>query len=101
MSEHSSGGLQALIVKELQRVNSSLDAVEDSMGDQRHRQRGHRDSVELSTPKHLPKSSYKGRKRRKSKLSTVVSESLSDEEVLPSLSAVRSYKDIQKRWMIE
>ena len=45
-NEHSSGGVQALILKEIQCVNPRLDAVEDSMEDHRHRCIGHRDGVE-------------------------------------------------------
>ena len=88
--EHSSGGVQALILKELQRVNSRLEAVEDSMESKTHRRSRRRDSAKLSTPEHLTESCCKTKKCRKSKMSTVFSES-------SSLSVLRSSKDIQKQ----
>ena len=95
--EHSSGGVQALILKELQRVTSRLEAVEDSTESKTHRRSRHRDSAKLSTPEHLTESCCKTKKCRKSKMSTVFSESSSDEDILPSLSVLRSSKDIQKQ----
>ena len=94
--EHSSSGLQALILQQLQRVNSRLDAVEDRLGDHSHGRTGNKDSTKLSTPQCLVKSSQKSKKCNKSKVKHVVSESSSDDESLPSLSVLRSSRDIQK-----
>ena len=94
--EHSSGGFQPLILQQLQRVNSRLDAVEDRLVDHSHGRTGNKDSTKLSTPQCLVKSSQKSKKHKKSKVKHVVSESSSNDKSLPSLSVLRSSRDIQK-----
>ena len=91
--ERPSGGLEALILKELQRVNSRLDVMEATV--QGHRQhRRDKDTQKLSKANVLSKSdSY----CRKSKSSKHVSESSSDEESLLTLSTLRTSQKIQRQ----
>ena len=94
--EHSSGDLQARILQELQKVNSRLDAVEDKV--QEHsRSTDQRDFSKLSTPERSVHSNKKSRKSKKSKTSRYVSDSSSEEESLPSLSVLKSSRDIQRQ----
>ena len=62
--EHSSGALQALILQQLQQVNSSHDAVEDYS----YERAENKDNLKLSTPQCLVKSSHKSKKCKKSKI---------------------------------
>ena len=94
--EHSSGGLQALILQQLQQVNSRLDAVEDRMATHSPGRTGNKDSTKLSSPQYLLKSSKSSKKCHKSKVKHVVDDSSSDDESLPSLSVLRSSRNIQK-----
>ena len=92
--ECPSGGLEALILKELQRVNSRLDVVEATVQGHRQHRRRDKDTQKLSKVNVLSKSeSYS----RKSKSSKHVSESSSDEETLPTLSTLRTSRQIQRQ----
>ena len=94
--QHSSGGLQALILQQLQRVASQLDAVEDRLEDHSQGRTTSKDSTRLSTSQSVVKNRQKSKKSSKSKVKHVVSESSSDDESLPSLSVLRSSRDIQR-----
>ena len=65
--ERPSGGLQALILKELQRVNSRLDDVEATVQGQRQHRRRDKDTQKLSKANVLSKSESYSRKSRSSK----------------------------------
>ena len=92
--ERPSGGLEALILKELQRVNSRLDDVEATVQGQRQHRKRDKDTQKLSKTNVLSKSqSYS----KKSKSSKYVSESSSDEESLPTLSTLRTFWQIQRQ----
>ena len=94
--EQSSGDVQARILQELQKVNSRLDAVEDKV--QEHgRSTDRRDCYKLSTPERFVHNVSKSRKSKKSKASRYVSDSSSEEESLPSLSVLKSSRDIQRQ----
>ena len=60
--ESPSGGLQALILKELQRVHHRLDDVEAKVQHTRRRNRKHKDCPKLSISKYLSKSDGKCKK---------------------------------------
>ena len=92
--EHPSGGLQALILKELQRVYQRLNDVEAKVQDRRHRNRSDKDCPKLSRSKYLSKMMLKVKRVKKSKFS---SESSSDEELLPPLSVLRTSREIQSK----
>ena len=92
--EHPSGGLQALILKELQRVNHRLDDMEARVQGHRHHRRNDKDCQKLSTSKYLLKDEGRSKKCIKSKY---LSESSSDEELLPPLSVLRTSREIQKQ----
>ena len=94
--EHSSGDIQARILQELQKVNSRLDAVEDKV--QEHSSStDRRDSFKLNTPERFVHNVNKSRKSKKSKATRHVSDSSSEEESLPSLSVLKSSRDIQRQ----
>ena len=57
--ERSSGGLQALILKELQRVHHRLDDVEAKVQDSGRRSRKHKECPKLSSSKYLSKNDVK------------------------------------------
>ena len=92
--ERPSGGLQALILKELQRVHHRLDDVEAKVQDRRRRNRSDKDCPKLSSSKHLSKNDVKC---KKSKISKSSSESSSDEELLPPLSVLKTSREIQSK----
>ena len=92
--ERPSGGLQALILKELQRVNSRLDDVEATVQGQRQHRRRDTDTQKLSKANVLSKSESYSRKGRSSKH---VSESSSDEDPLTTLSTLRTSRQIQRQ----
>ena len=91
---HPSGGLQALILKELQRVNHRFDDVEARVQGHRHHRRNEKDCQKLSTSKYMSKNEGCSKKGTKSKH---FSESSSDEELLPPLSVLRTSREIQKQ----
>ena len=93
--EHSSGGLQARILQELQKVNSRLDAVEDKVQEHSFRSTDQRDFSKLSTPKYSVHNDKRSRKSKKSKTSRY--DSSSEDEVLPSLSVLKSSRNIQRQ----
>ena len=93
--EPPSGGLEALILKELQRVNSRLDVVEATVQGHRQHRRRDKDTQKLSKTSVLSKSDSCS---RKSKSSKHVSESSSDEESLPTLSTLRTSRQIQRQF---
>ena len=92
--EHPSGGLQALILKELQRVHHRLDDVEAKVQNSRRRNRNSKDCSKLSSSKYLSNNDVKCKKSRKCQSS---SETSSDEELLPPLSVLKSSREIQNK----
>ena len=92
--EHPSGGLEALILKKLQRVNSRLDDVEATVQGHRQHKKNNKDCQKLSKAKYLLKNESRSRKSKNSKY---VSESSSDEELLPPLSTLKTSREIQKQ----
>ena len=90
-SQKASADVQLQILKELQRVNSRLNAVEERVaaGHQETSVLGQKNS-KLSTFKY-----HSGEK--KSKKVVVTSDSSSDESDIPDISSLRSSRDLQKR----
>ena len=92
--EHPSGGLQTLILKELQRVNHRLDDMEAKVQGHRHHRKHEKDCQKLSTSKYMSKNEGCSKKSTKRKH---FSDSSSDEELLPPLSVLRTSCEIQKQ----
>ena len=88
-TDQASTALQSQILKELQRVNARLDAVEDRVaaGHQQAAAQGHKD-FKLSTSKCS---------RKESKRVVVTSDSSSDESDIPDISSLRSSRELQKK----
>ena len=91
--ERPSGGLQALILKELQRVHHRLDDVEAKVQDPGIRSRKRKDSSKLSSSKYLSKNGVDCKNFKKYESS----ETSSDEELLSPLSVLKSSQEIQRK----
>ena len=89
--DHKTADTQVLILKQLKKVNSRLDAVEEKMAttSTNKRHKGLKLSKCCDTIDHVSKKS--------SQKSKVVSSSSSEEEDLPCLSTLRSSRQIQRK----
>ena len=91
--ERPSGGLQALILKELQRVHHRLDDVEAKVQDPGIRSRKRKDCSKLSSSKYLSKNDVECKNFK----TCESSETSSDEELLPPLSVLKTSREIQRK----
>ena len=91
--ECPSSGLQALILKEFQRVHHRLDDVEAKVQDPGIRSRKRKDCSKLRSSKYLSKNDVKCKNFKKCESS----ETSSDEELLPPLSVLKSSLEIQRK----
>ena len=90
-SQQASSDVQLQILKELQRVNSQLDAVEEKVAT------GHKQTAVLGQKKaKLSTLKYQSGKKRSKKV-VVTSDSSSDESDIPDISSLRSSRQLQMR----